>query len=216
MQTFISPLGYDSTRVTRPVLRHGIESGDRIVMLRPTTAGENDQHRAEEAVTDVTQMLSQVDPSIAVTVESITHDDFELAVRECLDVLDAAQGDVVVNFGGGPRELFLSFTLATLTAADRITTAYQFCDMNGSVRELTIPPLLTPIPEPAWATLELVAAADDATTIPDVTDRSERSKSTVTRHVNQLADRGLVTTWMEGKIKRVRLTLAGELRLRAN
>lgn len=216
MQTFISPLGYDSTRVTRPVLRHGIESGDRVVMLRPTSEEENDQNRAEEAVTDVRQMLTQVDPSVTVTVESITHDDFERGVRECLDVLEASQGDVVVTFGGGPRELFLCFTLATLTATDRISTAYQFCDMTGSVRELTIPPLLTPVPEPAWTTLELVADVDDATTIPDVTDRSQRSKSTVTRHVNQLSERGLVETWMEGKVKRVRLTLAGELRLRAN
>ena len=35
MTTYLSPIGYDSARVTRPVLSEGIDRGDTVVLLQP-------------------------------------------------------------------------------------------------------------------------------------------------------------------------------------
>ncbi|RLM53752.1 CRISPR locus-related DNA-binding protein [Halobellus sp. Atlit-31R] len=209
MRTYVSPLGYDSTRVTRPLLRYGVEPDDTIVVLRPKD--ESDDTRADRAVRDVQNMLEQIEPTVSVTVQPIPFTDLRAAIRACLDVFAAARGDLLVNFGGGARDVFLPFAIAATTVTDEITAAFQYSDIDGSVRELALPSLLVTVPAAAQPTLQLVSDADGETTLPDLTAASEHSKSTVTRHLQALASGGLVTTERHGKVKYVSLTLTGEL-----
>lgn len=53
--------------------------------------------------------------------------------------------------------------------------------------------------------------ADEWTALSSLADDTDQSKSTVVRHVNDLADVGLVETRMDGKTKLVTPTLAGTL-----
>jgi len=55
MTIYLSPVGYDSTRVTRPILSEGINDGDRIVLLRPE--GPDNDARALEAIEDIERMV---------------------------------------------------------------------------------------------------------------------------------------------------------------
>ena len=55
MHTFISPLGYDTRRVTQPVVQTGLSPADEIVLVRPAT--ESDSERATQAIADVEQLL---------------------------------------------------------------------------------------------------------------------------------------------------------------
>lgn len=212
MRTYVSPLGYDSKRVTRPVLSNGLDTDDVLVILRPDT--DADDNRAEQAITDVEQMVSQIEPDVTISVESVPHEDFAAAVLHCSDVLRAAGGTLVVNFGGGARDVFLPFATAALTHVDRIDVALAFSDVDGDVRPLQLPALTAAIPSNTWNTLRTIDTLGRATTIPALTDETDVAKSTVTRHVNELADAGAVTTRQEGKTKHVELTLTGELHLR--
>lgn len=213
MRTYISPLGFDSTRVTRPILNHGIGADDTIVLLRPADNG--DDNRGEEAVEDVRRMVTEIAPEMTVTVEQLTPDDFATAVRECVDILQAAHGEVVANFGGGPRELFLPFTVASLVFHDRVDIAFQFGDISGAVREIPLPDLTTPISEQAFDTLERTVELGGSTTLPELAQESGRSKSTIGRHLDHLETAGAVTTEQRGKTRHVALELSGELRLAA-
>ncbi|WP_417750568.1 hypothetical protein [Salinibaculum rarum] len=65
MTVYISPIGYDSTRITRPILSEGIDKGDQIVLLRPD--GEESDKRAAEAIEDVERMVQQIQPDVKVT-----------------------------------------------------------------------------------------------------------------------------------------------------
>lgn len=213
MRTYISPIGYNSTSVTRPVLSRGIDSGDTIVLLRP--ASESDDSRATEAVSDVERMVTEIEPAVSLTVERIPHDDLPSAVIRCSDVIQAAEPDRIVNLGGGARDILLPFTIATLAHATRIDTVLFFSDIDGSAREWDLP-LLTETPSSrACNTLSTIAAYDNDTTIPELTETLDRSKSTITRHVNELEELGAVETWREGKTKHVRSTLTGELLIRS-
>lgn len=212
MQTYVTPLGFDSTPVTRPVLRYGLSEGDRVVLLRPADGGTD---RGTEAVRDVRQLLGEAAAGVDVTVVELTVTDFAATVRATLDVFQAADGELVVGFGGGPRELLVPMVVATLVVRDRVSFAYQFADIERSAREVAIPDLTTPVGESTMETLRAVADAGGETTLPELAEGEGPSKSTIGRHLDELAAAGAVRTQRHGKTRVVEVTLGGELRLAA-
>ncbi len=212
MRTYVSTLGYHSTRVTRPVLGNGVDRGDRIVVLRPAEDKDEDG-RAEQAVDDIRQMTQQIEPEVIVDVAQLPATDFAVTVREALAVLSDAEGEVIATFGGGPREIFLPFTVAVLVRRDLIDDALQFSDMDGSVRDIPVPDLLTPIPESAEPTLGLIDDLGGETTLPKLAEASDKAKSTIVRHLDKLEAVDAIETNTEGQTRLVGLTLSGELRL---
>lgn len=210
MRTYLSPIGYNSTSVTRTVLlRDGLTSGDRIVLLRP--AEETDDSRADEAINDVHRLLSEIEPDISVSTERISHDDFAEAVVECHDLLLAAEGTVFVNLGGGARDILLPFMTSVLKEIGSIDTILFFSDVDGKVREWQLPNLAARVSDPEYETLAAIADAGGETSIPELTETTERPKSTVARHVDALEQNNAVVSRRRGKTKHVSLALTGQL-----
>lgn len=212
MNTYLSTLGFHETRVNRPLLRHGLEDEDVVVLLRP--AGETETERGDEAVAHVRDMLNEIAPGAEIFVEGIDHTDFETAVVECSDILRSVDGDLVVNFGGGAREVFLPLTVATLLHAPEVSAALQYTDVNQSVREWRVPNISAHLPENNRETLSTAEELGPGVSIPELRDRLDISKSTVSRHVSNLEDSELVETTMVGKTKHATVTFAGRLLLR--
>ena len=104
MRTYIAPIGYDSTRVTRPILSQGIERDTCIELLIP--AMTTDDSRSTQAIDDVRRMIEQIEPDVGIETTEISHDNFEEAIETCGSVVDGADGEVVVVFGGGARDIF--------------------------------------------------------------------------------------------------------------
>lgn len=212
MNTYVSTLGFHETRVTRPLLRDGLDDEDLVVLVRPSSDVDSD--RGEDAVAYVEDMLNEIAPGAEVVVERIDHTDFETAVLECSDVLRSADGELVVNFGGGAREVFLPLTVAAILHAPEISTALQYTDIDQSVRERAIPNISADVPESEQATLEAIEEFGPDVSIPELHEHRDVSKSTVSRHVTNLDESGLVETRMEGKTKHATSTFAGRLKLR--
>ena len=210
MRTYVSPIGYNSTSVVRPVLSRGLDSGDEILLLRPRT--EADDQRAEEAIADVERLLTEIEPDVSLSVERLPHDDFADAVLECSDLITGIDGDVVVNFAGGPRDVLVPLTTAALAHTENIAAALSFSDIDGSVRDVPLPVLTSELPKQAKPTFLTISKADDRVSIPTITDDTGLSKSSVTRHVQMLETAGLVRTEKHGKTKIVELTFSGRLR----
>lgn len=209
MRTYVSTIGYYDTRVVRPILGHGLNEGDVIVLFRPY----NDDEDGDSAVADVKQIFSELGPDVEVVVKPVTYDEFETAVLECVDVLTAAEGKTIANFGGGPREIFLPFSIAALVVTEEIDTVLQFTDIDEDVRELRLPELFTSPPAKTHKTLQTIAEFGSETTLPTVAKRSDQSRSTVGRHLDELEAAGAVETGKRGKTRHVSLTLSGQLRL---
>jgi CRISPR-associated protein Csa3 len=212
MTVYISPVGYDSTRVTRPILSEGINDGDRIVLLRP--AGQDDDTRAAEAINDIERMVKQVQPNVTVVTETIPPEDFQAAVLACSTLLTNVDDDLVINFGGGPREVYLAVAIATLAHPDAVDKTLQFSDLDGNVEEISLPRIVGTLPESTIETLGVIVKSDAGIGIPDLADTLDRAKSTVSRHIRQLEDADAVTSEMHGKTKYVNATFTGELRHR--
>lgn len=205
MRTYITPIGYNSTSVTRPViLSQGVREGDQVVLIRP--AGEMDE-RATEAIDDIKGLLYEIEPDVTLAVEEVPQS-FENSVLACRDIIDAAEGERAVSLGGGARDILLPFTIAVLTRLNCIEEVLFFSDLDGSVKEWTLPYLDATISDPAKTTLGAIVGTGE-TTLPELTNELSASKSTVTRHVEELVSSGAVETWRDGKIKHVRPTLTG-------
>ena len=209
MRTYVSTIGYYDTRVVRPVLDHGLNAGDKIVLLRPF----NDDEDGDSAVADVKQIFSELGPDVEILVEQITYDEFPTAVQECVEVISAAEGETIANFGGGPREIFLAFAIAALVANDQLDTVLQFTDIDEQVKELSLPELMDPVPGKTHPTLRAVSDVGGQSTLPAIAEQTGQSRSTVGRHLDDLEAAGAVETVNRGKTRHVELTLGGRLRL---
>lgn len=210
MQTYLSAIGFNSTSVTRPILSHGLDTGDRVVLIRPNQEPDS---RADEAISDVERLLQEIEPEITLSTEQISHETFETAVLECSDLIRAADGDRIVSLGGGARDVLIPFVLAATTHTRLLDTVLFFSDLDGTVREWSLPRLTATVEEPTTKTLRAIVDAEDGISIPDLTDETGASKSTVTRHVTALADERVIRTWTEGKTKHAEVTITGRLLL---
>ena len=93
---------------------------------------------------------------------------------------------------------------------EKIENVLFFSDLDGSVEEWRLPRLTTAVSSSVRNTLTAVIAADE-TTLPELTEQLDASKSTITRHIEELVSSGAVESWREGKVKHVRPTLTGRL-----
>jgi CRISPR-associated protein Csa3 len=156
-------------------------------------------------------MVEQIEPNVDIETTEILHDDFEAAIQTCGSLIDAASGEVVVIFGGGARDIFLPLTVAAISQTHNIHACYQFSDIDGDVRERTLPDLTANAPAQTESTLETIDTLDTPVSLTEITDAMDVSKSTVTRHVKLLERQGLVTSETHGKTKVVELTTTGRI-----
>jgi CRISPR-associated protein Csa3 len=187
------------------------DGGDTIVLVRPA-AGDDD--RSQEAIADIERTVASLAPGGVVEVEELPHDAFEPAVLACSDLFRAATGDLIVNFGGGARDVFLPFSIAALNHVDMIETAYYFSDVDGDVRSIRLPKIVSAIDKEGIDTLAAVASMDEPATISEIGDVIERSKSATSRRIDKLAEKQAVRREAQGTAKCVDLMLAGKLALR--
>jgi CRISPR-associated protein Csa3 len=209
MRTYVSTIGHYSPRVMRPILDNGLDAEDVIVLLRPR--GDTSD-RAKSAIQDVVQTVNELGPESDIVIEEISYEAFEVAVPECVDILEAAEGTVVLNFDGGPREIFLPLTVAAIARPNVVDLALQFRDVDEEIEEIGLPNLMSRPSDATLDTLRYLVSIDKSTTLPEMSDEVGKSRSTVGRHLDALESDGAVETWMKGKTRHVAPTLAGRLR----
>lgn len=189
----------------------GLSDEDRVVLLRPET--ESDNERAAQAVADVEQLLQEIEPEAECDVTRVPTDSFESTVRDCCRVFAdiSSESDVIVSLGGGARDVLLPLTVVAVVLARSIDEALFFSDLDSTVRTWPLPELTARIPERTTETFEAIVTADEWLSLSAIADKTEQSKSTVIRHVNDLQDAGVVEADTSGKAKRVRVVFTGEL-----
>lgn len=211
MTTFIATIGFDSTRVTRPVLTYGLEEGDEIVLVQPTDNGEN--NRSNEAREDVRRMVTELQPNVTVDSVALDPDEFYEGIRRSIDRIESESesDDVVLVLGGGARDIYLPVAFSAFLIHNKIHTILQFSDITGSVSEIQIPNFVDPLGDSVVETLEAIVDVDDGTSLTFISNPLDVAKSTIARHVNELEERGFVRTEKHGKSKMVYSTEEGRL-----
>lgn len=211
MRTYVSPIGYDTRRVTRPVINTGLGGGDELLLVRP--GGENETERASQAVADVRQLLHEVEPNCEIAVERIVTEQFNETIRDCCRVLGQvdAERELVVSLGGGARDVLLPMTVAALVYTRRIDTTLFFSDLDNTVQEWELPNLTASVPDRTLDTFDVLVQSGDWHSLSELAEETDHSKTTVIRHVNDLEEAGVVEADTSQKAKRVRATITAEL-----
>ena len=127
MKTYLTLSGFDASQIVSLIVKFGIESGDRIILIRPAEEKDN---RGEATIQAIRDLSRQIDSSIDVDINRVNHRNFEEMVISLIDLIKRSEGEIVVNLSGGPREIFLAFTLACLTQPDKIRKATNYSDID--------------------------------------------------------------------------------------
>jgi CRISPR-associated protein Csa3 len=188
-------------------LSQGLDPDDRVVILRPS----DDADRGEEALNEVREILFQVAPDLELLVEKLPHTDFVNTTLSCGSLLQGMEGETIVVLGGGAREILLPLTLATFTNEHYVDTVLQMGDIDGTVRRLPLLNLRGNVSDAEESMLANLAELTEEASITEIAERFDKSKSTVTRHVQSLESAGFVETSKRGKSKVVSLTDSGRV-----
>lgn len=207
MHTYIAPIGYDSARVTRPVLSHGVTPDDKIILLQPKN--ENEDGRASEAVSDVKRLVTELEPSLSLELVDLEHDNFPDSIVICSELIEGAEGEVVVVLGGGARDIFFSLSVAAIAHQKLVDTVLQFSDIDGQIREIPLPNFAHQLTQSQIETLHSIAISDTPLSLSDLAEITGISKSTAARHVQKLETNGFVESEYHGRAKIIDLTEMG-------
>ena len=215
MKTYISPLGFETTHIISLIVAHGIEKGDRIILLRPNAPDS----RADRAVEDIRDLTAKVDHTITVDVAKIDHHDFGVMILRFMDLISSATppaaptGKVIVNLSGGPREILVALTAASMALSDSIYKTTNFSDIDRELSEIELPHITRTLDKTAWQILDDILK-HEPTTLTAVAGRIGASESTVSRQSAKLAGLRAVEITPAGRKKQIALTLSGRVLLR--
>lgn len=209
MKTYITLSGFDASQIVSLIVKFGIESGDRIILIRPMEEKDN---RGEATIQAIKNLSRQIDSSINVDIYRVNHRNFEEMVVSLIALIKMSEGKIVVNLSGGPREIFLAFTLACLAQSGKIHKATNYSDVDRSMNEIVLPNIKHILEEKSKRILEDVNE-NQPTTIKDIARRSDISESTASRQINELVDMKALNSIPKGKTKQVFITLTGKMLL---
>lgn len=217
MRTYLSPLGFDTSHVISLIVRCGIERGDRICLIRPEFGKDA---RADRAIETVREMSQKISGDISVDVLRIDNRNIETMILSLLDEIRAStppfrpDGSLIVNLSGGPREVLVALTTATLILAPRIHQCAIFSDIDRETEIHKPPRLPFSIDD---RTLQILAdvAAHSPTSISEIAGRVQVSESTASRICAKLASEELVHVQQEKRSRVVTLQFSGKIMLKA-
>ena len=209
VKTYISLSGFDSSQIVSLIVKYGIEGGDLIILIRPEDETDT---RGEQTIQAIRDLSRQIDSSIGLQIHRVNHQDHEEMVVSLKDLIEDAKGQVIANLSGGPREIFLAFTIACLSRSDKIFKTTNYSDIDRSMSEILLPNITAALEEKQKQILKDVFE-NQPTTIGDIAKRLSVSESTISRQVARLADQKALDLVQKGKTKEIRITLTGKLLL---
>lgn len=216
MRTYLSPLGFDTTHIISLIVRSRIERGDRICLIRPEF-GEDP--RADRAIETVKEMSQQISNDIHVDVLRINNRNIESMILALLDEIRTStppalpDSNLIVNLSGGPREVLVALTTATLILAPHIHQCAIFSDIEREI-EIYKPPRLPLSTDERGLQILADIATHGPTSISEIARRVQISESTGSRVCAKLAAEELIHVQQEKRSKAVTLQFSGKIMLK--
>lgn len=207
MKTYISSTGFDTSQILSLMVKYGVEGDDRIILIRPEKETDT---RGETTIQAVRDLSRQIDSSIKVEIHRVDHQNFESMLLSLIDLIKKTEGEIIANISGGPREIFLAFTIACLSQSQRIIKTTNYSDVDRVMREIDLPKIVRSLDEKSKAVLGDVRD-NQPTTITEISARLNLSESTISRQVGRLVDLDALKVIPEGKKKQIQTTLTGKI-----
>jgi len=212
MKTYISLSGFDTSQILSMMVKYGIQGDDKIILIRPEKETDT---RGEGTVQAVRDLSRQIDSSLTVEIHRVDHQNFEGMLLSLIDLIKTAEGEIIANLSGGPREIFLAFAIACLSQSQRIQKATNYSDIDRVMREINLPKIVQSLDEKSKSVLGDIRD-NQPTTITEMAERLDISESTISRQVGRLVGLNALKVIPKGKKKQIQTTITGEIFLSIN
>jgi CRISPR-associated protein Csa3 len=205
--TLIATLGFDEKFCYRAILRHGIKEGDEIVLI---TAEIVD--KVEKAYDWIKKLVqTSFSDKVAVRLLQLDVKSVEKSIKAVSELVDSAEGRLIVNLSGGMRALVIIVLIACIMKARKDMTieieTEDFSSLllisNGLLRVIREPP--------SNIHLEILNLVKNGVRKAESISRElKRDTSTVRRHLAELERMGLIEAEKKKPLV-VRLTSLADL-----
>lgn len=215
MKTYISPLGFDTSHLIALIVRHGIGSGDRLILIRPMQNHE----QAERAYEEVKGLVERIDQNIEIILVRVDHHDFSEMVITMVDLIKESAGigptpqKVHVNLSGGAREVLIALTTACVAGAEFISSATCYSDVERSLMPVVLPQIVSGPDRKEYLFLKDIMQ-NGPTSVSEIGNRLQISASSASRLCSQAETRQYVSVSVKGKNKIVKILPAGKIRIK--
>ncbi len=219
MTVFVSTFGFTERAVLAPVMRHGIDVGDKIILLIPR---EFKDERVDNAIQMVKTYMSKFLGEIEVMKKEIPVEDFVTAVSEISAIIEehVKKGEkVLVNISGGMRILVLETFVAATIIMNKLKYAqieFARMDIEYGLGYAEIPRVPISLPKLTKGKRLVLSniPKDGEITIKELVKKLGKNASTISRHLIELRQYGLVEGRRKGRILYVKLTPLGKILVR--
>lgn len=209
MTNFIFTLGFNTSALTKCLVREDVDEGDIVHILRPS--GERDD-RGKQAVNDVEEFLSKIG-KIDLKVHNLHPDTPYRSTIKIIDLINQDAQRIVVGITGGGRELVLPLVISTITLSKKIDDFYAFTDVDQRLRKFEIPNLLF---KPDEKDIKILEKTKKTKMIKNLAEELELSQSTISRRCSKLLENKLLESKRKGKNKTFKITTPGEIILKVH
>lgn len=216
MKLYVTPLGFDTSHIISLIVKYGVKTEDEITILMSNTVDE----RAESAFKNVKDMVHTIDSHISVKRVTLDHNDFSGMILRCIEVIKSGLHNnpnisIIVNLSGGPREILVALTIASVSYAPKIAQFTSYSDVSRQLSEIDLPYLALPLQD---RELEVLQNIQDfgPTTISEISKRLHISESSTSRYCARLLSNRLIDLTAKGKSKLAKIRPSAEVILSIN
>jgi len=212
MKTYISPIGFDTTHLLSLLVRFGIESNDSVILIRPI----EDDERSFRAIEEIQELTRKIGDGITIDILKVDHRDFRSMVFAFIrSIIEAAgkpgsNNKLYVNLSGGPREILIALTTASVTFSDKIDLVTSFSDIGRELQVISLPYIAYSPDEKEYNLLNDIKK-NGPTSYADIASRLQISESTISRQCSRLSGLHWITIESRGKNKYASISPSGEI-----
>ncbi|MDJ0271871.1 MAG: CRISPR-associated CARF protein Csa3 [Candidatus Caldarchaeum sp.] len=207
-KTIMVTLGYTEWPVVSSLVKHGLESGDRIVTIIPSKSDA----RSAAAIQEIRNFLSKFSPGVSLEVLTVDVTKFEQAVATVLKRLfkEKKEGrNVIVNLSGGMRILILeTYTALLLSGSAAVSEIVTEDKQELALPSLSTVSVLSLLKE---SDLRVLEAAKNSESVVALAKTARLPLATAYRRVVALEKMGLLATVKRDRVRTVSLTALGRV-----
>jgi CRISPR-associated protein Csa3 len=161
--------------------------------------------RAEIAFKNVKEMIHKIDSCISIKRIRLDHCDFSCMIMNCIEVIKNAlkeqpKPSIIVNLSGGPREILVALTIASISHAPMITRVTCYSDVSRQLSQIDLPYFTSPLQDRELQILRDIKEYGPSS-ISDIAGRLQISESSISRYCARLISFGVIDLTAQGKRK---------------
>lgn len=208
VKTIITILGFDTSQVFSAIIKDGISSGDKIIILKPKE--DKSELRGEKAYNEIKNLIKQISPAISIQKIVLSTHNFSQMIEEISNIFTHLEEEIVVNISGGVREIAIALTTVSILYNQKISRIYNFSRIEGEIREIELPYFAYPLTGNEKRILDLITTKGPLK-YNELVNELRLSKSSISRIASELEKNSIIKIEDVGKEKRIHPTLTGKL-----